>query len=141
MDAIKDTISFHKDAQPSVGLKNFWPPEDGFVWSTGRWCEITFECSPRKPPGKRIVELEIELDVFKAPPELGGQNIFIYVNGLRLASRFITGRIIVLLEAPATASDNLITIDTPDATRPSDHGLEDSRRLGVQIYAIQVREV
>ena len=34
---------------------------------------------------------------------------------------------------------NLITIDTPDAARPSDFGEGDSRRLGIKLFSVQVR--
>jgi hypothetical protein len=137
-------FSFQKDTKPEIGLKNFWPPEDGFVWSASSWCEISLPA--KAPSGKAggIAEIAIDLDVFKAPPEMEGQNVFFYVNGLRLASRFITGRVTVLLEAAAgtlTPTENVITIDTPDAVRPSEHGQGDTRRLGVQVFSLQVRAV
>ncbi len=144
MDAINDLVSFRRDDKPGVDLKNFWAPEDGFAWSTGTWCEIAFDLTRSNPAVSQIVEIELELDVFKAPPDLEGQNIFFYVNGLRLASRFITGRLMVLLEVPANTlrpADNLITIDTPDSARPSDYGESDTRRLGVQLYSLQLRGV
>jgi hypothetical protein len=139
-----DTFVFQQDTQPKIGLTNFWPPEDGFVWSTGAWCEIAFPFPVRSARPGGLVEIAIDLDVFKAAPDLEGQNVFFYVNGLRRASRFITGRVIVLLEAAAstlTPTENILTIDTPDAVRPSQHGQGDTRRLGIQMFSLQIRDV
>jgi hypothetical protein len=142
MVANSSSFSFQKDKQPVVGLENFWPPEDGFVWSTGSWCEIRLPPTINGGTGSEgLDEIAIDVDIFRAPPELEGQNVFIYVNGLRLASRFITGRMVLLLKVPAgalTSAENVISIDTPDATRPSAHGQGDSRCLGVKIFSVQI---
>jgi hypothetical protein len=142
MAAKNDVFSFKKDTKPEVTLKNFWPPEDGFVWSTSSWCQISLPQTALDGKKGEIAEIALDLDVFKAPPDLEGQNVFIYVNGLRLASRFITDRVTVLVEVQLgipTTAENIITIDTPDAAQPSTHGQGDTRRLGVQLFSLQLR--
>jgi hypothetical protein len=142
-----EVFTFAKDVVPDIGMTNFSPPEDGFIWSTGPWCEIRFSLMQpdysvaRERPWDTVVELSLDMDVFKAAPNLNGQNILFYVNGLRLASRFMTGRVTVILELPGTMvrqNDNIITIDSPDAARPTDHGGSDGRRLGIQLHSLRV---
>jgi len=146
MLAVDEDYTFGKDVVPGVGLTNFSPPEDGFVWSTGSWCQVTFPYKARSAAGRAkaaeaMVDIALDIDVFKAVPDLPGQDIFIYVNGARLASRFITHRLTVMLEVPGSAmsaTENVIVIDTPDAARPAEHGGSDTRRLGVQLFSIKV---
>jgi hypothetical protein len=138
--------AFRKDIEPDVALTNFCPPEDGFVWSTHTWSELRFDiATPQKKHESRsggvCLDISMDIDVFKAPPDLAGQDVFFYVNGIRLGSRFITRRVTVMLELPATlikSHDNVITIDTPHAARPAEHGLSDTRRLGIQLFSVRL---
>jgi hypothetical protein len=89
-----------------------------------------------------VFDIVLDTDVFKSPPELVGQNVFVYVNGLRLASRFMTKRMIVNLRIPGRflrTKNNVLTFDTPDSATPEKFGIADSRRLGVQLFSIVVR--
>jgi len=88
-----------------------------------------------------VVDVAIDLDAYKFPPEKDGQNVLSISTGCGLATRFITHRVTVLLEAPASvmrATDNLVTFDTPDFGRPCDYGDNDTRRLGIKLYSMHV---
>jgi hypothetical protein len=147
MLAVDDEIGFEKDVEPEVRLVNFYPPEAGFVWSTKSWAEIGFRIKPpvtgggRSKPADTMVDVALDLDVYKSNPDLEGQNVFFYVNGLRLASRYITRRITVMLELPGAMvrpEDNVLTIETPDASRPADFSGNDTRVLGIQLFSMRV---
>jgi hypothetical protein len=137
---------FDKDVEQDIKLTNFYPPEAGFVWSSHTWSELTFDLDSPKGGANVsspnvVLDIAIDVHVFKVPPDFAGQNVFFHVNGVRLASRFITSRVTVMLEVPAfivKGQQNVITIDTPDAARPVDHGFDDTRRLGVQIFSVAV---
>jgi hypothetical protein len=140
-------IGVRKNVLTGAELTNFWPPEGDFVWSTSSWCEIRFAMNasallaPKMAESDSVVDVAIDLDTFRFPPDKEGQNVFIYLNGLRLASRFVSHRVTVLLEAPASILrpvDNVVTIDTPDFARPSDYGDDDMRRLGIKLYTLHV---
>jgi hypothetical protein len=136
------TFSFQRGVEPEVALTNFWPPEDGFVWSTNRWCEIILPYVPALRGDATNVEVALDLDAFKSPPDLVTQTVFVYMNGLRVLSREISQRLILLIELPAASlkkTENVIIIDTPDVASPSDHGVQDTRRLGVQLFSIVIR--
>ena len=140
---LEQTFDFRKGVESDVRLRNFSPPEDGFVWSTGPWCEI---CIPaiKHPPDNEPLEIGLDIDVFKAPPEMEGQNVLIYANGLRVASRFVNSRVSVVAEVAGRSlveGHTLITMDTPDAVSPSRFGGIDTRRLGVQLFSVTVRSM
>jgi hypothetical protein len=138
-------FSFAKNVTPGVGLENFWKPEDEFVWSSGKWCQILFDVPARSAdPDGGEVELVLDLDAFRAAPELEGQDLHVYVNGLRVATRHVTKRIMIVAEVARHAlreHANSITIDTPDAARPSDFGEVDDRRLGIKLFSVKLRGV
>jgi hypothetical protein len=147
MSRTEYAVGIRQDVLAHAQLTNFSTPEEDFVWSMGSWCEIRFAMlasgvhSLNTSETEAVVDVAIDLDAYKFPPDKDGQNVFIYVNGLRLASRFISQRVTVLLEAPASvmrATDNVITIDTPDFGRPSDYGDNDTRRLGIKLYSLHV---
>jgi len=143
--ALDRTFTFHSDQVPGVSLSGFYPPEAGFVWSSRKWCEITFniatEALAARDAGKvSVLDIALDMDVFKAQPDFEGQNALLYVNGLRLGSRFIKDRVIVMLHVPihfVYSTGNVITIDTPDAAAPINHGIADSRSLGVQLFSVR----
>ena len=134
-------VSFSRDVLPVVELKSFWPPEDGFVWSAGRWCEIAFDYRLEAKGQQSQGELVIELDCFKAPPQLEAQSAFFYLNGLRVGARRVNKRATVFIEFDGALLKpaNVLTIDTPDATSPSQFSGTDERVLGVQLFSLQVR--
>jgi len=145
LSALDELFTFDIDVVPGVVLTNFHPPEAGFVWSSHKWSEIKFDINPdalSDSGGSRHTALDValDMDVFKAQPELEGQNVLLYVNGLRLGSRYIKGRITVMLVIPlhlVRSKGNVITIDTPDATKPTEFGLGDTRVLGIQLFSIR----
>jgi len=137
-----NTVSFTEKGNNPVALRNFSEPEDGFVWSHGTWAEIVFSFTDDPKLPAKVADLMIELDAFKVPPAFPGQDVFIYINGLRLASHFINRRLTILGSFPRNflrASENVITIDTPGVVNPRDHGVEDGRKLGVQVFNIKIR--
>jgi hypothetical protein len=137
-----NSVQFLKDEPTPLGLRNFFPPEDGFVWSSSYWSEITFGFSPSPARSKKFADLILDLDVFKVGGQLDGQNTFIYLNGLRVGSNYINRRTTVVIPIDASAlkpGDNVLTFDTPDSRKPSDFGIRDERQLGIQLFSLQVR--
>jgi hypothetical protein len=143
MLSFENSATFSKAEESGVALGNFWEPEEGFVWSTGRWCEIMFSFdNAGRPPGL-LADLIIDIDVFKREGHLEGQNVLLYLNGLRIASYFVQRRTTYFASFDPKLlkpNDNVLTIDTPDTARPSDFGSEDDRLLGVQVFSLQVRK-
>jgi hypothetical protein len=139
-----NSIQFVKDEAPPVSLRNFFPPENGFVWSTSYWSDITFAFSPTPAGVYKAAEFTLDFDVFKMGGHIDGQNVLIYLNGLRVASHYITQRTTVVIRldpALLEPTDNVITFDTPDSRKPSEFGLPDERRLGVQLFSMQIRPI
>lgn len=139
-----NSLTFAKGVEPDATLRNFWGPEDKFVWSTGKWCEIVFGFHAEgKAPGP-LVDLILDMDVFKVPEKLLGQNLFVYLNGLRIASQFCQRRTTSVASIDPKllrASENMLTIDTPDSAMPSDFGVADTRLLGIQLFSVQLRKI
>jgi len=139
----ENALTFREGFEPDAALRNFWPPEGGWIWSTGRWAEISFafEIDPRLRVGG--AELIVDLDVFKHEAALDGQNVFVYLNGLRIGSLFCKSRatFIFAFEPKILArSESTVTFDTPDSARPSDFGSDDQRVLGVQLFSLRIRK-
>jgi len=137
-----NSVSFTEKGNNPVALRNFSEPEDGFVWSHGAWSEIVFSFTEDKKVTAAVADLMVELDAFKVPPEFPGQDVFVYLNGLRVSSLFVNRRVTILGSFPRAflrASENVITIDTPDVVNPRDYGVEDGRKLGVQVFNIKIR--
>jgi hypothetical protein len=143
MAAFDKLITFDSNTPPGCTLKNFYDPEEDFVWSNGLWCEISLPlpADPLANAAKIPLDIAIDLAAFKTSPELEGQNVLVYANGLRLASRFITHRVTVMLELPAAfirEGENIITIDTPNAAFPATYGFNDTRQLGIQLFSLRL---
>jgi hypothetical protein len=138
----QDVVDVREWASIGVTMENFAPPEDGFVWQMGRWGEIIFDFDDLSRSRTGMADLMVELDVFKHAPDFRGQNVFIYLNGLRIGSFFITHRRILIMNFPISslrAKTNVLTVDTPDAAPPKDYGMDDGRILGASIYAVYFR--
>lgn len=139
----KNSAVFSRGAELPVQLRNFWEPEEGFVWSTGRWCEIIFAFQGGPKENASGSELILEVDAFRSGDDLPGQNLMAYLNGLRIASFFCKERAMVVAPFDTKVlreAENNLTIDTPDAARPSDFGSADKRLLGIQMFSLQVRK-
>lgn len=139
-----NSIQFVKDEAPAVSLRNFFPPENGFSWSTSSWSDITFTFSPTPAGGDKDAEFVLDIDVFKMGGHIEGQNVLIYLNGLRVGSHYVTQRtrvVIALDSALLEPTNNVLTFDTPDSKKPSEFGLPDERRLGVQLFSMHIRPV
>lgn len=138
----KNSIDFVKGKVPAVVLRNFFEPENGFVWSTSTWAEIVFSFTDGAYPKERGADLILDLDVFKAPPTLPTQSVKFYLNGLRLGSRDIVARTMAIVTFQAgllRPTDNILTLDTPHAEVPKKFDIDDSRCLGVQLFSMQIR--
>lgn len=143
MQSFESSVTFSATEDPGVSLRNFWEAEDGFVWSTGKWCEIMFPFNSGGRPLGLLADLIIDLDAFKREGHLAAQNALIYLNGLRIASYYVQRRTTYFASFDPKllrAADNVLTIDTPDAARPSDFGSSDNRLLGVQLFSLQIRK-
>jgi hypothetical protein len=137
-----NSIQFSTGETAPVSLRNFFPPEDGFIWSSAHWSEITFGFSGTVARGKKYADLILDLDVFKNGVEVEGQNALIYLNGLRVGSHYVTRRTTVVIPVETSAlrpADNVLTFDTPDSKKPSDFGIPDDRQLGIQLFSLQIR--
>jgi len=133
---------FAPDQETAARLQNFYDTEDEFCWSSGKWCEIIFDVPAGLLSNPAIVEIDLDLDAFKISPDLLGQDVFIYLNGLRLASRHVTSRHLINLRTDGQTlrlKDNVLTIDTPDSVMPTQYGLKDNRTLGIQLFSIAGR--
>jgi hypothetical protein len=137
-----NSVHFAKGKVPSVALRNFYPPEDGFVWSSGHWSEISFGFSFAPGRGKKLADVILDLDAFKKEGHTDGQNVFVYLNGLRVGSHYIDRRSTIVISIdPATLklSDNVLVFDTPNSRMPSEFGMADGRQLGIQLFSVQIR--
>ncbi len=142
MKNFHDVVDVREWADLGVGVENFAPPEDGFIWQMGRWGEITFDFDDLSRSRTGMCDLMVELDVFKNPPDLRGQNVFVYLNGLRIGSHYVTHRRILIMNFPVSilrAKTNVLTLDTPDSTSPKTFGMEDGRVLGAAVFAVYFR--
>lgn len=143
MLTLENSIKFLQDQDPAVTLRNFYAPENGFVWSSSRWSEIEFGFSATPNRGlRKNVDLIIDFDVFKVDGRLDGQDVLIYLNGLRVGSHHIMRRTAVVIPvemASLRSSDNILTFDTPDSCSPKQYGMADDRRLGIQLFSLQIR--
>ncbi|MGJ5206472.1 hypothetical protein [Bradyrhizobium sp. HKCCYLR20261] len=144
MLTFQSSLTFTKGVQPEEGLRNFWGPEDGFVWSSGKWCELSFAFDAKGVAANALCDLILDLDVYKHGEELKGQNLMFYFNGLRIGSLYCTKRSTVVFSFDAgllKAEENVLTIDSPEAASPSQFGSQDSRTLGVQLFSLQIRPI
>jgi hypothetical protein len=138
----QDTLDVREWAGAGVSLNGFAPPEEGFVWQMGRWGEIAFDFDDLTRNRTGMADLMLELDVFKHGSEFPGQNVFIYLNGLRVGSFYITHRRILIMNFPVNIlrpKNNMLTLDTPDAAPARNFGLNDTRTLGAAVFAVYFR--
>lgn len=138
MISYDSSLTFAEGEPTEVALEGFWPVEEGFAWTRGKWCQITFPFDTYGATDR--ADLIIDMDVFH--PGESGQNVFFYLNGLRIGSKYVLGRVTLVLNFPSAAlmaEDNVLTIDTPDVVRPADFGIEDDRQLAAQIFSVQIR--
>jgi hypothetical protein len=138
----QDVLDVRGWADAGVILEGFAPVEDGFVWQMGRWGEITFDFDEAVRSRTGMADLMIELDVYKHPPTITGQNVFVYLNGLRVGSFLVTHRRILIMNFPTSIlrpKMNVLTLDTPDSASPKQFGSEDGRVLGAAVFAVYFR--
>lgn len=135
-----EALNFSSDVTEFLSLTNFSSPEEHFVWSNGRWAEVVFDLDHREDIRPETpISMHLDVDVFKFPPALPGQNVLVYCNGVRVKSAFVTERTTLrcpLGVAPLLRQQNVLTFDLPDARTPQDLGVPDDRMLGLQIFSV-----
>jgi hypothetical protein len=139
----ENSVGFFKGEDSVVSLRNFSAPEDGFVWSNGKWCEIVFTFKDSSRPSEGMADLMLDLEAFHKPETFPQQSVFVYMNGVRLASSYVSRRMILLAPFERRLlrnGENVIAIDTPDVTSPSQHGVDDTRLLGIKLFTLQIRK-
>lgn len=125
-----------------VVLRNFHPPEEGYVWSDSKWCEIVFPFSAGTTRVPKAADLILDLDVYKAPPEFPGQTLMTYLNGMRIGQFDVKGHqtfVVPISTALLREQENSLVIDTPMSNTPSSFGVKDERVLGVQVFSVQIQ--
>jgi hypothetical protein len=138
----ENSIQFAPGEPHEASLRNFYAPEEGFVWSSSVWGEITFDFSATPNMDTTEIDLILDCDVFRVGGRLDGQSVLVYLNGLRLASHFITQRMQLTIRVGARSlkhRNNVLTLDTPDSRKPSEFGSADDRRLGMQLFSMRIR--
>jgi hypothetical protein len=138
----ENSVQFDLGEPSPVALRNFSLPEKGFIWSSSDWCEIVFAFSATPVSSKKLVDFILDIDVFKMAGHLTGQNVLLYLNGLRVGSHYITEQTTLVTRINAAMlrpSGNVLTFDTPDSRKPSEFGSPDDRKLGIQLFSIQIR--
>lgn len=139
---ISKTQTFTHGKNVPMLLRNFYEPEDGYVWSRSKWCELIFSFSFGNYPKPLLTDFVIDLDVFKSPPNLMSQAVKIYFNGKRVAQYDIDCRreiIISVHSSEILTSENSLIFDTPESASPSAWGMGDERILGVQIFSLHIQ--
>ena len=138
---LNNQIEFRPGIDVLAELRNFSDIEDGFAWQTGRWGEISFDFDQSVIQKASELDLIIDLDVYKHAEAMPGQNLFLYLNGLRFGSFYVTSRRVLIIGFSSTvlAARNTLTLDLPDAVCPKVHNLSDERILGAQLYSVQIR--
>lgn len=129
----------HGSDPDAIRLRNFDTPEEEFAWSMGRFAEAVFDCDPGALAAAAGGALLLDIDTFRVPPVLAGQNLLVFLNGLRVHSAFVTARSILAIQlrpGMLRAAENTLTFDLPDAIRPMEFGMEDGRMLGLKLFSI-----
>lgn len=132
------SIRFGTDGTAAPYLTSGWAlPEDGYTFSVGGEARLSLPALTA-PFG---MVLELTLHSFVCAGHLPAQRILIRVNGQPAGhsaiSEFTT--VAFLLPTSLSGSDMHITVEQPDAARPSDiTGSHDDRHLGVAFHEVRV---
>lgn len=135
-------IELEPGKSPNAQFVNFSDIEDGFIWQNGKWGEVIFDFEEKLPIRNLEIDIILELDSFKFSEKLPGQNVFFYLNGIRVGSFFVDARKIIFIpiESELLKKKNTLTIDAPDSVCPKKFGLNDDRTLGIQLFSLQIRK-
>src|SRR5204863_5377033 len=133
--SIEFSASGNSDAYCSTGWS---APEERWQWAIGPEARMLVPRPDR--PGNYL--LTVKLRPFLAKPQLARQRLTIEVNGAPLAS-FEAGNpepavrsCLVPSGVIARGRDLAITFRTPDAARPADFGLSDTRQLSFAFHML-----
>jgi hypothetical protein len=133
--SVEFSASGNSDAYCSTGWS---APEEGWQWAIGPDARMLVPCPDR--PGNYL--LTVKLRPFLAKPQLARQRLTIEVNGAPLAS-FEAGdpepsvrSCIIPSGVIARGRELAITFRTPNAARPADFGLSDTRKLSFAFHTL-----
>jgi hypothetical protein len=138
-----NSAQFAKGKETQLIFRNLWEPEDGFIWSNGKWCEIVFDFRGSLQQTNFKSDLIIDIDAYRDSENSSGQNVLVYLNGLRIGSSHLTSRATIIFALDThilKPTENVLTLDTPDSDSPARHGGRDTRVLGVKIFSLQIRK-
>lgn len=122
-------------------LRNFHPPEDGFAWSSRRWCEVIFACELDDAEGMDEVLLAFDVNAFQRASLAPGVDIIVYLNGTRVGGAVVERRQMVEFFIPTSLfaiNENILALDVPDAAIPAEYGGDDTRLLGLQLFSVGI---
>ncbi|WP_137176383.1 hypothetical protein [Roseomonas sp. AR75] len=135
-------LDFRDGPSLDVGFNGFSTPENGFIWQVGRFGEVIFDFESPSRCGTPEAELIVELDAYCGAPREAGQNVLVYLNGYRLGSVLLTRSRVLLRRFDwhlLRRKGNVLTLDAPDAARPTSPGTQDTRVLGARLLSLQFR--
>lgn len=137
------TIDFSQSGNAGPHLVDGWAlPEETFTWSIGA------ESRLRLPKPRPADEFVLTLDVipFTHPPELPCQRLIVAVNDSVVGSAELSRPTLLGYRIPAAllaqAQQVTITLQHPDAVRPSDFsGSEDTRQMALAYLEAKLHRV
>ena len=140
----QNSVAFSEGEESLISLTNFWEPENGFVWSTGKWCEVHFDFKTTNGHATtRSADLILDIDTYRGPLEEQAQDVLVYLNGYRIGSFIVARRAIYITTFDPKmlrSVGNILTFDTPASHSPNSYGKDDNRVLGLQMYSMQFRK-
>lgn len=142
MITLGHALTFSPGKPLPVILRNFYEPEDGYVWSHSKWCEVVFPFGAEFDSLPKNCDLVLDLDVFKAPPQFQAQPIMIYLNGFRIGQYDVNAQKTLVVSFPSSLlrkEDNSLVIDTPSSDKPVNYGINDDRLLGIQLFSAHIQ--
>lgn len=140
MRSYSDELNFSEKQEEGVELRGFWQPEQTFVWSRGKTCELIFDFE--EPNAYPYSDFIFDADCFR-PEDEDAKLLVFYLNGLRVSAKEISFRstfAITVRTSILLKIGNNLTIDTPNADSPARVGIsEDIRVLGIQLFSLRIR--
>jgi hypothetical protein len=114
-------------------------PEQGFVWSVARQCELTLP----PLPGLGLRRVWLAATPLLHPDQLPAQLVTVLVNGAEIGTVAMRGPAVLAFDLPASAVSAggpiAVTLLLPNATKPSDLGPSvDERQLGISLRWLTV---
>jgi hypothetical protein len=127
-------LRFGRGEDGNAALREGWgQPEDGFVWSEGKYAQLLVNC----PESTK----SIGFSVWGYSPEIiGSQDLLVFVEGLLTGFFRVAGKAILQLNLPPNLNGKFLHVSlyVPSAASPSKiEGKNDYRELGIALSAIR----